>query len=165
MVEANEIVPGLWQGSIPPRGNTLARYGFNAVVLAAVELQFPAHLFEGVAVLHAPNEDDGRPLTRERMIIAISAAKQVAARVTDGQKVLSTCAQGVNRSGLVTALALHFLYGWNGQHCVSVVRRKRQLRNGWKALSNSYFVDALQKLPGMAPDPVKFLTPDYDVVP
>jgi protein-tyrosine phosphatase len=153
VIEANEIVPGLWQGSIPPRGNTLARYGFNAVVLAAVELQLPAHLFEGVDVLHAPNEDDGSPLTREQLIIAISAAKQVAARVTDGQKVLSTCAQGVNRSGLVTALALHFIYGWNGDHCIGVVRRKRKLANGRRALSNQFFTEALRKLTGVPKQP------------
>jgi protein-tyrosine phosphatase len=153
VIDANEIVPGLWQGSIPPRGNVLARYGFDVVVLAASEFQFPASLFEGVTVIHAPNDDHGSPLTREQLDTAISAAKEVATRVKDGQKVLSTCAQGVNRSGLISALALHFVYGWNGDHCIGVVRRKRKLSNGHQALSNRFFTEALRKLPGVPTPP------------
>lgn len=153
MIEAHEIVPGLWQGSVPPRGNTLARYGFEAVVLAASEFQFPSDLFEGITVIHAPNDDDGSPLTREQLATAITASKVVAARVKDGQKVLSTCAAGVNRSGLVCALALHFIYGWNGDHCIGVVRRKRKLPGLRQALSNRFFTEALRKLPGVPTPP------------
>jgi hypothetical protein len=148
VIEAHQIVPGLWQGSVPPQGNILARYGFHAVVLAAEEFQFPANLFEGVKVIHAPNLDDGSPLTRAQLDIAISAAKQVTARIKDGQVVLSTCAAGINRSGLVSALTLHFLYGWNGDHCIRVVREKRLIEGMRIALSNRSFTEALGKLPG-----------------
>ena len=117
------------------------------MVLAAEEFQFPAGEFPGVAVLHAPNNDDGSPLTREQLSIAVTAARQVAARIQDGQKVLSTCAAGVNRSGLVSALTLHFMYGWSGDMCIQVVRKKRKLSNRL-ALSNQFFTQALRRLPG-----------------
>jgi protein-tyrosine phosphatase len=120
--------------------------GFNAVVLAAEEWQFPAEMFEGVAVIHAPNNDDGSPLTRDQLSIAVNAARQAATRIQDGQKVLSTCAAGVNRSGLVSALTLHFRYGWSGDRCIEVVRKKRKLSNRL-ALSNQFFTQALRRLP------------------
>jgi hypothetical protein len=153
VIDADEIHPGLWQGSLPPRGTTLANLGFKAVALCAVEWQFPANAFWGVSVLHAPNRDDGSPLTRDQLNIAIETAKKLSRRIQDGQKVLSTCYHGINRSGLVSALTLHFLNGWSGAHCIEVVREKRKIPDHRMALSNKDFTQALSNLPGT--DPVK----------
>lgn len=151
-IDADQIVPGLWQGSIPPLGDVLARHGFDVVVLCAVEWQFPSDMFKGVAVIHAPNNDDGSELTRNQLDTAIRAAKQVTSRIRDGQIVLSTCAVGMNRSGLVSALTLHFLNGWSGWYCREVVRAGRKFTDGRKALSSQYFTDALMNLPGIDPE-------------
>ncbi len=141
-------MPGLWQGSLPPRGSLVALEGFDLLVLTAVEYQFTSFEYPGVEVLRAPNEDSGDPLTRPQLQIAIAAAKEVVKRLQAGEKVLVTCAQGINRSGLVVALALHFLYGWPGRICIEAVRVKRKLRQGHKALTNPSFVQALERLPG-----------------
>lgn len=152
-LDADEIYPGLWQGSLPPRGEVLARKGFKTVALCAVEWQFPHNAFWNVSVLHAPNKDDGSPLTREQLLIAIDTGKKLAVRVKNGQKVLSTCYHGKNRSGLVTALTLHFLNGWSGAYCRELVREKRKLGDYSKALSNPDFTQALLNLPGTDPKP------------
>src|SRR4051812_20875456 len=107
LVEADEIVPNLWQGSWPGMGNHISASGFSMLVLTAAEHQEPADCFPGVEVIHAPNYDDGHNrLNRERLMLALQTARQVAAAVKAGRKVLTTCAAGLNRSGLVNGMAL-----------------------------------------------------------
>lgn len=149
MLDAHEIIPGLWQGSLPPRGSLVALEGFDTLVLTAVEYQFSSVYFPGVEVIRAPNEDAGEPLTHPQLQVAVWAAKEVVKRLQAGEKVLVTCAQGINRSGLVVALTLHFLHGWPGRICIQAVRLKRKPRQGHKALTNPYFVQALERLPGI----------------
>lgn len=123
--------------------------GFDMIVLCARELQLPPETFPGVDVVHAPNDDSvALPLTKEKLRIAIRAADAVARRIQDGGRVLVTCAAGLNRSGLVSALALHKLYGWAGDECVRTVRAKRvaSKRHPGKALSNAEFVAAIRRL-------------------
>ena len=140
--DENEIYPLLHQGSAPPGNTVLMELGFSAVVLCAIENQPPASKFEGIDVLYAPNDDNPlRAPTRDELLIAVDAAKQVAQRVQDGQKVLVTCMAGLNRSGLVNAFALHILTGWSGPRCVQQVQAKRQA-----ALSNRQFVRVLSRI-------------------
>jgi len=153
VLDANEIASGLWQGSVPPQGGVLNLLGYHALVLAAEEFQFDAGFYPGVAVIYAPNDDNGKPLSREQLTIAVKAARDVAARIRSGQKVLVTCAAGVNRSGLVSALTLHFLYGWSGDRCIRRIRERRTHPNFGKALSNPFFTHALRKLPESRPTP------------
>lgn len=146
-VEGDEIVPNLWQGSYPGTGRAVAASGFKMLVLCAVELQEPAELFPNVEVVHAPNYDDyENPLNQERLKIAVDAARRVAAAVGEGRKVLVTCRAGMNRSGLVSALALHFLNNWDGETCIRKVRQNRTEWKGFKPLSNSDFIRALRRL-------------------
>jgi protein-tyrosine phosphatase len=51
--------------------------------------------------------------------------------VSEGAQVLVTCRMGKNRSGLVSALALHLLTGQSGKACIQHIqsRRKGALRN------------------------------------
>lgn len=146
-VEADEIVHNLWQGSFPGTGRAVASSGFSLLVLCAVELQEPAESFPGVEVVYAPNYDDGEHvLDRDRLRTAVDAARRVEEAVKRGRKCLVTCRAGMNRSGLVTALALHFLYGWDGDTCIRRVRRYRKPRGGIRPLSNADFTAALRRL-------------------
>ena len=148
-LDANEIVPNLWQGSVPPKGEALQNKGFAVLVLCAREFQYQANLFPGIKVIHASNDDHGSlPLTREKLRVAIQAARQVVDALKAGQKVLVTCHAGLNRSGLVSALALHLFYGWSGAKCIALIRLRRhsRVRPDLAPLSNRDFVRALLRL-------------------
>ena len=151
-VDATRIASGLYQGGLPPEGQLLYRRGFHTLVLAAKEHQPPAARFPGLRVLHAPLDDSGTPMSTAEWRIAKAAAERVARAVLSGQRVLITCQQGRNRSGLVTALALHLLTGYAGSACAERVRQHRQrgLPAGVQALVNPYFNAALA---GLKPRP------------
>ena len=156
-LDANEITPLLWQGSVPPRGDRLNQVGIKVLVLCAREWQFreKPEPFLGVRIIRAPNDDSPKyPLTREKLRIALWAAGEVSRAIQAGEQVLVTCAAGLNRSGLVSALTLHKLYGWSGERCIRQVQEKRRnsaAHPGLGALSNPEFVTALRRLPGGAP--------------
>lgn len=143
-IDADEVYPGLWQGSVPPRGNRLAREGFGLVVLAAREWQLFDETFEGVEVVRAPLDDDELvPIPRADLAGALKAARRTAEAVANGTKCLVTCAAGVNRSGLISALTLHLLNDWPGSKCIKVVQERR-LASG--VLSNARFRAVLLRL-------------------
>lgn len=146
--DAHEIVPGLWQGSLPSAGTGVSGRGFTVLVLCARELQPPADLYPGVEVIHAPNDDhpDYGPLNHEKLRTAIRAAKRVSEAIKSGGKALVTCAAGANRSGLVSGITLHLLYGWSGRKATNQIRKKRKIRGGYRPLSNAEFVAALSNL-------------------
>lgn len=150
LIDAHQIVPNLWQGSRPPPGDTLTKGGFHCLVLCAREFQPAAATYPNVRVIHAPNDDSAYfPLNRDKLAVALSAARSVALLIQQGKSCLVTCAAGMNRSGLVSALTLHLLYGWPGGRCIQQVREQRgpNLRDGYRPLSNPEFVEALQRLP------------------
>lgn len=138
----DEISPGLFQGSYPEEGLCLHNHGFDVLVLCAQNYQTPAEKFPHVEVVYAPNVDDlWQPPSEQRLRIASEAAKKVASFVREGKKVLVTCQAGLNRSGLVSAMALHVLHGWSGTRCVKQVQDRR-----FDALFNTQFVTVLRKL-------------------
>jgi len=152
MIDADEIVPGLWQGSVPPQGAELQKAGFDLVVLSAREWQpdvFDDGFFEGVEVVTAPLDDDEIvPIPREDLRGALKAAHLSAEAIADGKKVLITCAAGMNRSGLISAMTMHLLYGWAGEVCMQEVREGRGVRrDGMWPLDNRQFEDLLERLP------------------
>jgi protein-tyrosine phosphatase len=148
VIDAHEIVPLLWQGSKPRPGRWLADIGFEVLVLCAREYQPTAVSFPGLVLINAPN-DDHYFVSREDLQGAVDAASLVAEHVKAGRKVLVTCLAGINRSGLVVALALHKAFGYSGQTCINLVRAKRRLADGDDvALTNTLFVEALQRLKG-----------------
>jgi protein-tyrosine phosphatase len=136
--DMSEVVPGLFVGSKPPPGK---HQGVDAIVLAAMEYQPPAHLFPGVEVIHAPLDDaPGRHMREDEIATAAKAAKRVARLLRSGRRVLSTCQMGLNRSSLVAALAMHDVYGMSADEIVSKLRRAR----GTWALSNPNFEKLLR---------------------
>jgi hypothetical protein len=156
-MDHQEIHPGLWQGRWPPPGAWLARKGFTTLVLCAEEYQPPhsvhshfgavpgvrsSNPWPGVEVLYAPNDDNFEvPPSRERLRLALKAARVVAKRLSQQRKVLVTCNQGRNRSGLVSAMALHFHLGISGRTAAKIVQAKRI--NG---LRNPIFCELLSNL-------------------
>jgi protein-tyrosine phosphatase len=141
-IDATELMPDLYQGCAPPRGPTLAAWGFDAVVLCAREYQPTAEEFPGLHVIRARLDDSGAPMANREWEAAVSAASQVVNIYLKGGRVLVTCAMGRNRSGLVAGLVMHMLTGLSG---AQIVRQIRLRRSG--ALSNEWFVGALNRLP------------------
>lgn len=120
----------LAQGSVPPASVVVP---FDAVVLTAVECQ-PE--LPGYAVMRLSLEDrfpPDPPPTPRTVAVIRHAAREVAREVRAGRRVLVTCAQGRNRSGVVAGLALVEL-GVPGPDAAALIRR---LRGG---LTNPYFL-------------------------
>jgi hypothetical protein len=147
MIDAHEIVPLLWQGSKPKPGREIADAGFDVLVFCARDHQPSPASFPGLEVILAPN-DDHTFLTKDDLAVAVSTATRVAKRLLSGKKILVTCYAGINRSGLVVALTLHKAFGYSGRSCIELVRQRRKFEDGDVALTNTFFVEALLKLPG-----------------
>jgi hypothetical protein len=139
-VEANRIGPRLYQGSRPPFGRNVQKAGFDVLVLCAVEHQPRGRAFPGVEVIHCPMDDADHPPSEHEWWLANAAAQRVAQIVKYGGRALITCIQGRNRSGFVTALALHYLTKEPGRMCVFRVQKGRTEA---PALTNDHFVAAL----------------------
>lgn len=142
-VEANRIGPRLYQGSKPPFGRNVQRAGFDILVLCAIEHQPRSRAFPGVHVVHCPLDDADHLPSDFEWELAKQTGKFVADCVRAGGRSLITCMQGRNRSGLVTALALHTLTGQPGHVCVKYVQEGRTAA---PALTNDYFIAALATL-------------------
>ncbi len=141
-MSASRITPKLWQGSKPPQGPGLAAQGVRLVVLCAREHQPHSQRFPGVVVLHAPLDDDPhRDPSAQELQIAHEASSVVASALQQGHRCLVTCAMGLNRSGLVSGLALVRL-GASAPTAIALIRRAR----GNDALSNPRFRDYLLSL-------------------
>jgi hypothetical protein len=140
-LDADIVAPRLYQGSYPKQVYVPAMAGFNVVVLCAEELQDGE--FPGVAVaMKVPLHDGGVPLRPDEWSRALVAGSQVAELVRRGARVLTTCAAGRNRSGLVNAVALYHLYpDLSG---AEIVRRIQVARPN--ALTNRYFAEAIRRL-------------------
>ena len=122
------LIPGLAQGSVPPSGVQLP---FDVVVLAAYECQPEPSV---PTIFRAALDDSGPPPNHIDKIVIRETAKEVARRVRAGQRVLVTCRQGRNRSGVISGLALVEL-GMSGRQAAELIRR---IRNG---LTNPYFYE------------------------
>ena len=122
------LMPGarLAQGSAPPAG---VRLPFDVIVLAAEEYQPD---LPGYEVMHVPLDDSGPPPSPTDRARIREAAHQIVNHVRAGRRVLVTCWQGRNRSGVLSGLALVEL----GLPRDRAVQRIRVYRNG---LTNPYF--------------------------
>lgn len=119
----------LAQGSKPPVGVPLP---FDTIVLAAEEYQ--PHMPGAFEVLHVPLDDSGPPPTAHERRLIYENASRIARRVRAGRRVLVTCWQGRNRSGVLSGLALREL-GVPGIEAARLIQRIR------KGLTNRYFYE------------------------
>jgi protein-tyrosine phosphatase len=123
---------------------------FDLIILCAVELEDMYRTLlmvrpELVKNVHFASNVDDR-LNRRQIEVAADAAKRAANAYRRGERVLVTCAEGRNRSGLVTALALHFATGCGGPAAVEIVKARRLAPTG-PALSNPTFENFLRAIP------------------
>lgn len=129
----DKVTPKLWQAGYPPTGDVLRNLGVDVVVLAAEEYQLPDDLFPGVEVIRIPLVDQSKQ-SIEDLAAMIVTGHTVAQRLAQGKTVLSTCQMGLNRSGVISALALCYL-GVPPKIAIATVRKAR---SRW-ALSNRTF--------------------------
>lgn len=123
----NWIVPGkIIQGGYPnPPSGALAIC--DTLVLTAQEAQPRIAAPSGKLVLKLPLDDDFyRPVPREVGQMAIQVAAQLADEVRAGRRVAITCWEGVNRSGLLTALTMIQLFRCSPQQAISTIRANRK---------------------------------------
>jgi protein-tyrosine phosphatase len=135
----NEVVPGLWQGGhdVRSQSSTACVVGdeFDLVVSLTTRPGYgPAEGVEHVVVRLADAGVDAGTAAR-----LDDVAATVAEAVDEGRRVLVRCSGGLNRSGLVVALALQRL-GRPGEDAVALVRAAR----GPWALTNPGFVAHLR---------------------
>jgi len=126
-LDANEIIPGLWVGSKPPKGDFLHKNGYTHVVLCSTDYQLPSKDFPGVNVIHCPFEDNSNIMGGNTMALVFATAKLVAEAHKAGGKILVTCYAGINRSALITALALRVL-GHSAFFAIESIRSNRNKR-------------------------------------
>lgn len=131
-LDADEVVPGLWVGS--KLNMELSYKKWSAIVLCADLLQQRPPHFRGT-LLRAPFGDTPWPTERETQVI-LAAVDFVVRMRKEFAPTLVTCHAGLNRSALVTGLAMHRLglYG-DGENITRLLRRAR----GEAALCNKEF--------------------------
>lgn len=135
----NEVTPGLWQGGHDVRSQSATACvvgdDFDLVVSLTTRPGYgPA---DGVEHVVARMADAGiDPATADRLD---ELAAVVAGAVVDNQRVLVRCSGGLNRSGLVVALALVRA----GSDVDSAMALVRAARGPW-ALTNPGFVAHLR---------------------
>lgn len=135
----NEVVPGLWQGGTGVRSGSLSA--------CVVTDQFDSVVSLASATGYGPNEG----VTHEVFRFADAAldyfheqrigelADHVVGELERGRKVLVRCTGGLNRSGLIIALAL-IKQGRTPDEAIDLVRAAR----GPWALCNGAFVTYLR---------------------
>lgn len=135
---AFRVSENLWIGSAPPIGWVVSQH-FDCLVLSAMEYLPGPSCWPKVETLTVPLNDDGSPMRREEMKDAVKTAGKVITWLREGKRVLVTCHQGRNRSGLICALALCKGQGMSPKRAVNTVRAAR----GPEALRNPYFLQFL----------------------
>lgn len=141
-MDANKIVEHLYQGSKPSLKDAkeLAHI-FDALVLAANEHQLDTDKI--LPTLHVRlNDYPSVPITEKEKELAVKAGKAVADMIDDGKDVMVTCVAGLNRSGLISALALmNSHHKMTPQQAMSTIRQARPM-----ALFNKSFISFLKSL-------------------
>ncbi len=134
-----EVIPGLLIGTKITPPATYETMDVEAIIdLEDWEVAWVPNVPTGSVYLSFPMEDDD--LIDPRVV---EVAAFVASLVRSGRRTLVHCTEGLNRSGVVVALALTDL-GWTVADAIELVRARRGLTDdGFPALSNRHFVDWL----------------------
>jgi protein-tyrosine phosphatase len=142
----NWITEQVAQGGFPgdPKGLIVTPQIFNVFDVVAFTAQeaIPRGFKPppGKTAYSCPLDDDPyRPIPHEVAGYAHQFARQLAGHVGRGQKVLVTCFQGVNRSGLITGLTLMYAYGFSGAKTVQIIRSRRKPEGNFMVLGNPMF--------------------------
>lgn len=137
--ERDQIDDRIWQGRQP----ATIPDGFDVIVLCDKDrMDQYVPTYKGAIVYRCPMDDDTMTLRSQDTHSAILVAAQVAKDAMSGLRILVTCHQGLNRSGLVVALVLMHVHGWTGKQAIE---RVRTCRPG--SLFNPAFAAYLESLP------------------
>ncbi len=121
----------------------LANKTIGLLVLSAEEYQPKSlrknpSLFKGVSRVYVPLKDKAsfaRPALEDTIGRASQASYHVVSALLKGRNVLVTCWAGINRSGLISGMALIDILGCTGEEAIQIVRKGR----GYFALYNPLF--------------------------
>lgn len=140
------ITPYLAQGAL--LGTTVAQayHAADVVIFCAMELQPDSSLSPPPrkTEIRLPFDDtlDATQLPWRDILRAVDYGE---AAVRQQRRVMTMCAQGRNRSGLVSALLLMRIYGLSGHDAVELVRMRRHPRRGGPALTNPAFTKLIRE--------------------
>jgi protein-tyrosine phosphatase len=140
-VDWNWIVNGqLAQGAYPGQHPGLFN-AFDVVVYCAKEAQPRFKAPPGKAIVYCPMDDDiYRPVPDSVHRMLVERANFCAKQASWRKRVLITCVQGKNRSGLLMGMTLLRLYPtWTPEQAVRIIRQYRKLGGGDVALANTMF--------------------------
>jgi protein-tyrosine phosphatase len=143
-LDASNIARRLWVGGKPPLDRALP--DFDVLVLCAQEIQPELVSFQGT-VIRCPLPDAA--LTPAELARAVTASRTVAERLVAQDRVLVTCAMGINRSALVTSLALGLCTRMSATTIISLIRARRHP----ECLSNQHFCEVLHRFIGKGRSP------------
>jgi hypothetical protein len=128
--------PGsIWQSGYKEIPHDLAGANIDMVIYAASECP-PLNHHLGAELKYFPNDDMMCPPNTKFYDALLWNAQQavpdVVKAVKEGANVLVTCSQGINRSSLVTALAIKELSTLRAWDIVNLIKNKREgtLTNG-----------------------------------
>lgn len=134
----------MYQGPCPLSTELVREHRFTVLAFCAREIQPPLPRPEpGLVVLYVPlNDSYAEPMTDAEWALALAAGHAVSSLTAKGGRSLVTCAMGLNRSGIVNAVALHYRFGMSGDDAIQQIRATR----GPQALSNPSFGRRLRAL-------------------
>ena len=128
--------PGsIWQSGYKEIPHDLKSVNIDMVIYAASECP-PLNHHLGAELKYFPNDDmmcpKGTKFYDALLWNAQQAVPDVVKAVQEGKNVLVTCSQGINRSSLVTALAIKELSTLPAWDIVNLIKNKRDgtLTNG-----------------------------------
>lgn len=127
----DKVAPHLYQGGFALNREPYPE--FSMIVLCSAEHQPELPRFAGKVL--RPRFNDGSFLTKAERTRVAHTVDLVAKELVDGGRVLVTCSAGLNRSGLVTGLALCASTDLTTKQIVDRIRSAR----GPFALGNLYF--------------------------
>ena len=125
----------IYQTSYREIPHDLAAAGLQLAVFTASECP-PLNHHVGATLSYQPNEDkqadSSSPAYKKMLESAQKASKVVAEAIAQGKNVVVTCHQGINRSSLVTALAIKRISSLTAWEIINLLKTKRQgvLTNG-----------------------------------
>jgi protein-tyrosine phosphatase len=142
-MNANEIIPGLWQGD-QGCGLEAAQEGFDMVVNLTASTDNLAALYPGLLYIGWPIDDGPLP----SIYIIRTIAEAIGFLYTEVReeptpwRIMIHCGAGINRAGLIMGATLKFLFPEKtGQEVIEMIRSKRP-----GALSNQAFAGWIASL-------------------
>ena len=93
------------------------------------------------------DDTEYRPIDQPSALMLEELARRLCAEMRSGRRVLVTCHQGMNRSGLLCAMVLRHYEGLSGAEALHAVRARRRALRGFSPLTNMMFARFLELLP------------------